>query len=163
MAKRSKDMKVFFKYGFSAYSGMVDQMVYQSWFDNRMCLSRRFSYPTLTANNAKIGASGKNLASIYGHADSAYRDDLKKYCNRYKKEHMPRNVELLHPMPGPTAMLVQMMFNWYDSDPTHIDLPTVTIADIVALDADVRTIARAVEAGFLPGIKLYTDLTNDIQ
>ncbi len=156
-------MKVFFKYGFSAYSGTVDQMVYQSWFDNKMCMGRRFSYPELTVNNTRIGSIGKNLTTVFQHVTPAYMADLKKYVQRNKRDNMPRNVENFHPMPGPLPLFVQMMFNWYDTDPEHINLEAVTIADIVALDADVRTICRAVEAGYLKKVKTYLDLTANIQ
>jgi len=85
------------------------------------------------------------------------------YRHRYKLLGVPRNPLARHPVAGPFALFVKMMYAWQASDPTHIDLATVTIADIVALDAEVRTIARAVTAGFLPIIPLYADLTADIQ
>jgi hypothetical protein len=44
-----------------------------------------------------------------------------------------------------------------------VDLATVTIGDIITLDADVRTIARAVDGGFLKSLSLYSDLSADIQ
>jgi hypothetical protein len=161
--KKELEMKVFFKYGYSAFSGKLENLVCQSWFDGRLCLGRRFTYPEITANNTHIGAIGKNLGIVFKGAAAGYITDLKTYCKRNKQEHMPRNVELLHPMPGPLPIFMKMMFAWYDSDPTHVDLSTVTIADIVALDADVRNISRAIGAGFLPTIKVYADLTHNIQ
>jgi len=156
-------MKMYFKYGYSAFSGMLDQLVCQAWFDGRLCLGRRFTYPELTGNNEHIGLVGKNLTSVYDNASPTYIQDLKKYCQRNKKDNMPRNIDLYHPMPGPLPIFIKMMFAWYKSDPEHVDLTTVTIADIVALDADVQTIASAVTAGFLPKIKVYLDLTSGIQ
>jgi len=156
-------MKVFFKYGFSAYSGMVDRMVYQAWFQGRLCLARRFTYPIITENNVKLGKIGSNLALVYRAASEFYIDDLKSYTQRNSRENKPRNIDLWHPMPSSVALFVLMMYNWYLSDPQHIDLTTVTVADIVAMDADVRTIARAVTAGFLRKVRVYADLTADIQ
>ncbi|HOV16299.1 MAG TPA: hypothetical protein PLF50_02200 [Candidatus Cloacimonadota bacterium] len=152
-------MKVKFKYGIKTYSGTVDGMTYGSYRKGNLCIGREYVYPTLTDNNHQKGAIVKNLAKVYSEVSSDYLADLKTYGVRNGKENVPRN-QLI---PTSFSLWLKMMFAWGASDPTHIDLATVTLADIVALDAEVYTIAQAVEAGFLPMVTMYEDLTSSIQ
>jgi hypothetical protein len=66
-------------------------------------------------------------------------------------------------MPSAYNFFMKLMYAWQESDPEHVDLSTVTIADIVAMDADVRTVARAIGAMYLRRVRPYADLTSDIQ
>jgi hypothetical protein len=106
----------------------------------------------------KLGNIAKNLAIVYRNATALYKADFKAYA----KEFGTRKSYRAKVLPCGYAMFVKMMQAWYESDPTHVDLSTVTIADITALDADVRSVARAVEAGFLPLVKGCTTLTANI-
>jgi hypothetical protein len=151
-------MKVIFKHSIKTFSGEVDDMVYNSCRHDELCIGRDFTYPTLTANNHKIGAVGTNLAIVYRNATAAYKADFKAYADLNGVRPALRKKWL----PTGYALFVKMMYAWYDSDPTHVDLSTVTIADISALDADVRSVARAVEAGFLPLLKGSTTLVANI-
>jgi hypothetical protein len=152
-------MKVKFKYGIKTYSGTLDSLVYGSYRQGNLCLGRQYVYPTLNANNHDKGEILQNLAVVYHDASAGYTDDLKTYCLRNGQENVPADAVI----PTAFAMFLKMMYAWYESDPAHVDLKTVTVADIVALDADVRTLSRAVEAGFLPYISVSDDLTADIQ
>jgi hypothetical protein len=152
-------MKVKFKYGIKSYSGKLDSMVYGNYRHDNLCLGRRFVYPTLNENNHSVGSIAQNLAAVYHAADENYITDLRTYCLRNGQENTPADSIV------PTAfpMFVKMMYAWQASDPQHVDLGTVTLADIVTLDANVRTLARAVAAGYLPYISFSTDLTAGIQ
>jgi len=152
-------MKVYFKYGIKTYSGTVNGMTYGSYRKGNLCIGREYVYPNLTDNNFSMGAIMKNLAGVYHNASPDYVLDLKTYAERNGSE----NVSKTQLIPTAFSLFIKMMFAWYDSDPEHVELSTVTIGDIIALDADVKTIARAVEADFLPLISVYDDLTNSIQ
>ncbi len=152
-------MKVTFNYGFRTYSGKLDNMVYGSYRHGNLCLGRKFVYPVLTANNHEKGSIIKNLATVFHAASVGYIADLKTYCQRNGKENVAPDALI----PSAFSMFLKLMWAWYESDPTHVDLEVVQISDIIALDADVRTLARAVNAGFLPYISTSADLTNDIQ
>jgi hypothetical protein len=152
-------MKVKFKYGIKTYSGTIDEMVYGSFRDDHLCIGREYVYPTLNANNTHIGACMKNLASVYKNAASGYKADLKTYSGRNGNE----NVHKDQLVPNGFSCFIQMMFAWAKTDPLHIDLTAVTVADIVTMDADVKTIERAIDAGYLAHISVYDDLTTDIQ
>ncbi len=152
-------MKVKFKYGIKTYSGTVDEMVYGSYRHDNLCIGREYVYPTLTANNHLKGTITKNLADVWSKVDEDYNADFKAYCLRNGQENVAPDALI----PSAFSMFLKMMFAWQESDPEHVDLTEVTIADIVALDADVRTVARAVTAEFLPSIEDASDLTHDIQ
>ena len=151
-------MKVTFKYGIQTYSGEIDKMVYGSYRNDKLCLGRNYVYPALDEHHHKLGAIGRNMALLFSGADSLYRDNFKTYATANGKKALYKD----RLVPSGYAMFVKMMQAWQKSDMTHVDLATVTIAEIVALDADVRTIARAVEAGFLPTVFGYDVLTGDI-
>jgi hypothetical protein len=157
-AKGGITMKVKFKYGIKTYTGTVDNMTYGSYRSGNICIGRVYVYPTLTENNHNKGLAAKNLASVFHNASEGYIDDLKLYAMRNGQENVPKTSLI----PSAFALFLKMMYAYYASDPTHVDLTTITVEDIVSADADVRTIARAVEADFLPYISVYEDLTNGI-
>jgi hypothetical protein len=152
-------MKVNFKFGIKTYSGLIDDMVYGSYRKDELCICREFVYPTLTENNHQIGASMSNLASVYHNVSPTYLANLKTYALRNGQENVAKDKVI----PTCFSIFVKMMFAWFKSDPEHVDLTTVTIPDIIALDADVQTISSAVTAGFLPHIAVSDDLTAGIQ
>jgi len=152
-------MKVLFKKNIRCYSGLNDELVYQAFRKGRVCIGRDYVYPKLTENNHMKGKIVRNLASVYHDASEFYIDDLKTYAERNGRENTPKNKLI----PTAFALFLKMMYAWYESDPEHIDLTTVTVADIVAMEAPVKTIAGAVEAEFLPYIRVSADLTAEIQ
>jgi hypothetical protein len=152
-------MKVKFKYGIKTYSGTVDEMVYGSFRDGNLCIGREYVYPKLTDNNALAGKIISNLASVYHNVSPAYLQDLKTYTERNGKENTPKNKL----KPTVFALFIKMMYAWQESDSEHVDLQTVAVADIVALDAPVKTIAGAIEEELLPSVSIFEDLTSNIQ
>jgi len=153
-------MKVKFKHSIKTFSGEVEEMVYGSYRKGKLCIGRDYVYPTLNAHNHQMGAACRNLSLVYNRADSLYRDNFKMYSRQTGLKPGFPDHKLV---PSGFALFMKMMYAWRDSDPTHVDLATVTIADIVALDAEVRTVARAVDAGFLPTVAGYAAMTGDIQ
>ncbi len=156
-------MKIKFRWGIKTFSGFADDMVYENCLNSKICIGRDYTYPTITVNNHQVGSIGKNLTTVYKGVSLGYAQDLAKYRVRLKQLGIPRNPLERKQVAGKLPLLFKMMYNWYDTDPEHINLSAVTIADIVALDAEVRTIKRAVEAGYLPMIPVYQDLTAGIQ
>lgn len=152
-------MKVLFKKNIKSYSGKNDDVVYESCRKGNVCLGRDYVVPKYTTNNQRIGAVAKNLAVVYANAATGYKADLKKYAERNGQENVSR-YELI---PGMYPLFNKMMYVWAKTDPTHIDLTAVTVADIVTMDAEVMNIERAIDAGYLKKISEYNDLTADIQ
>lgn len=152
-------MKVKLNYGIRTYSGTLDDMVFGSFNQGGYCQGRKYVKPVYTTNNQHMGAIGKNLKNVYHNAATAYVTDLKTYCTRNKKDNVPWTKRA----PSPLAMFYKMMYAWSKTDPLHIDLTAVTIADIVTMDAEVMSLERAIDAGYLPSVKKYNDLTSEIQ
>jgi hypothetical protein len=123
--------------------------------------ARKWVKPKYTVNNEHIGSIGKNLGSVWRMANSEYKVDWKTYCTRYNQEH--QGDDEFNAGFSPYTVFVTAMFAWYKTDPTHIDLTAVTVADIVTKDADVRTVMRAIVAGYTGSIAVYDDLISDIQ
>jgi len=152
-------MKVLFRKNIRSYSGENEDMVYEAFNRGWVCIGRDYVIPKLTANNTLMGAVCKNLASVFRNASPTYLQNFKDYAERNDSE----NVTKKEIAPNAYALFIKMMYAWFKSDPEHVDLSTVTVADIIALDADVQTVASAVTAGFLPSISNSADLTSGIQ
>jgi hypothetical protein len=151
-------MKVIFKYGIKTFSGTINNMVYGSYNKDNICFGRDYVRPKLTENNTLRGKIMSNLASVYRNVSPAYLQDLETYADRHAVR-----VPKTKLAPNAFALFIKMMYAWMASDPEHVDLPTVTVADIVAMQAPVRTIAGAVTAELLPYVSISADLTSDIQ
>lgn len=155
-------MKVFYKFGIGAMSGTLMELVHCPDREKQMSYGRRWARPKYTANNALLGSIGRNLGILWHSASADYRADFALYAKRYKVQHDIPNA------PGnacwsPYPLFTKMMFAWQQSDPLHVDLATVTINDIVTLDASVRTVEKAIDAGFIQTVTPYDDLNHDIQ
>jgi len=153
-------MKIRYKFGISLMSGTLDDLVHMPCHSGFGSFGRKWVYPTITDNNHAMGAILKNLALVWSEVNPDYHSDLVKYALRYFAAYNdPLDFDITK---SSFALFVKMMYAWADSDPEHVDLSAVTIADIVALDADVQVICDAIVAGFLPVVDVYDDLINPI-
>ncbi|PKN73136.1 MAG: hypothetical protein CVU50_03790 [Candidatus Cloacimonetes bacterium HGW-Cloacimonetes-3] len=155
-------MKVSFENGVSTYSGKYKEVVYQTWFRGRLCYARKYAYPVLGVTHQEMREIALNLNTLYLDADSRYVSDLKAYAEKNKRENLPKVTLELHKMPSSKALFIHCMWDWYKSDPTHVDLKTVTLSDIVTLDSPVQTVAKCVNAGYLKRVTGYADYTHPI-
>lgn len=156
-------MKVIHSPSIRFMRGRESGSVYYEAPGQNFSIKRNYVYPTLTADNHTKGSKVKNLAyEIWPLASIEWKADLATYASRYYAENL-NGPNYAIPVNNSFGNLVKMMFAYEASDPTHVDLETITVADIVALDAEVRTIARAIVAGFLPLISVFNDLTSGIQ
>jgi len=155
-------MKVFFGNGITAYSGKFDQVVYEMWFKGLLCLARQFRLPTATVQNAKIGSIGNHIKQLYKEADPLFVQDFKTYSALNKKEHAPKYVEKAKPMPGSMALFSHCMWEWQKTYPTHIDLETVTITDMVSMGSPACSVKKSVIAGYLREVTDYESLDHPI-
>jgi hypothetical protein len=152
--------KVWYKFGIGAISGTLADGTHMPAKSKLVGYMRRWVMPILTANNTLFGAIAINLESVWNNAEAGYRADAALYAQRYAVQYGGESD--WNPAYSCYAWWTKMMFAWQKTDPLHIDLTTVTIADIVTADADVRTWERAIDAGYIRTITLYSDLTNDI-
>ena len=147
-------MKVVFKYGIATYSGLIDEMVYGSYRDDKLCIGRDYVYPRLTANNALVGSVGKNLAELWSNASAEYKADLKTYAQRNGMENVPKT----QLPPTNYALWIKLMYAWADENPS-VDLKTLTAEDFGITGSAVSTVKNAIDNGYLDKVSMYDDLT----
>lgn len=155
-------MKVSFENGVGTYSGKYDEVVYQAWYNGTLCLARKYAYPTLSQIHEDMREIGENLNNVYLAADERYIADFKAYAARNTKEHRPRAKRLLSMMPTSKSLFVKCMWLWKKSDPEHVDLKTVTVADIVTLASPLFTVADCVREGYLKRVSGWELLNHEI-
>ena len=149
-------MKVIFKYGISTYSGTIDQMVYGSYRDGKLCIGREYVYPRLTEYNELLGSIAKNLSTLYAAASVDYKADLKTYCQRNGSENVPKTKL----PPTAYAIFIKLMYAWQKSDPEHVDLASLTESDIGTLGQGiVDTLKSAIDSDLLASVSDHADLT----
>ncbi len=155
-------MKVGFENAVAYYSGKYDEVVYQDWFHGKLCFARKYAYPELGKVHEDMRQIGLNLSSLYDEADPLYITDLKAYAKKNYNQNRTSIKRLMHKMPSSKALFIHCMWVWYKSDPTHIDLKTVTLSDIMTLDSPVQTVAKCVTAKYLKRVAGYTAYTHPI-
>lgn len=143
-------------------SGKSDGTVLCAAPSKTFSLARRYVYPTITTANHTKGTEMSNLAVMYGNVHGGFLQDLKDYARRYYSENL-NQPDLKIPSPNPFAHFLKMCFAWYESDIEHVNLSTCTVADAVALNADIQQIKMAIDAGFLPPVQNYSEFTQPIQ
>ena len=147
-------MKVIFKYGISTYSGTIDQMVYGSYRDGKLCIGREYVYPRLTVQNETIGARGSNLSKLWSEGSADYKADLKAYAQLNGSE----NVRKTQLPPNSYALWIKLMHAWAEDNPS-VDLSTLTGEDFGLSGGDVSTVKNAITNGYLAKVSEYDTLT----
>jgi hypothetical protein len=161
--KEEKLMKVGFENAVAYYSGKYDEIVYQEWFKGKLCFARKYAYPELVKVHEDMRAIGLNLSLLYNLADPLYISDMKAYAKKNYTQNRTSIKRLMHKMPSSKALFVSCMWQWYKSDPVHVDLKTVTLDDIITLDSPVKTVKKCVEANYLRRVTGYEAYTNLIK
>ncbi|GAB1468691.1 hypothetical protein MASR2M64_14350 [Candidatus Cloacimonadota bacterium] len=152
-------MKVELKYNLRGYSGKLGNMVYCSYYNYRLCHSRIFTYPKLSENHLRMRDISHNLNELYLQASEAYRSDLQLYSRRNAMENQARSVALRKQMPGAKALFVQCMWAWAKANPEALDLKTITLTEMLALESPVCRVCTSVEAGYLKKVSRWEELT----
>ena len=155
-------MKVTFENGVATYSGKYDEVVYQSWYRNRLCIARKYAYPTLGAVHEQMKAIASNLNNLYLQADALYISDLKAYARKNAIEHFPKAKALRSVMPNAKSIFIKCMWEWQQSDPEHVELSSVNMEDIVQLQSPLKTVKACIDAGYLKRVSGYDSYIHPI-
>lgn len=147
-------MKVKFKYGIATYSGKLDEMVYGSYRDGKLCIGREFVYPRLTENNAILGGVGVNLAILWATGSEAFKADMKTYAQRNGTENVPKTKL----PPNSYALWIRMIYAWAEDNPS-VDLSTLNSEDFDIAGSDVSSVKNAVDNDYLPKVNDYSQLS----
>lgn len=156
-------MKVYFQNMLAGYTGSADGMTY--YYDRRLnrVLARRKPRVKINLNHLSFGETVKNLMRI--NPSPGFRDDLRTYAERTYK--LP---EFGGVRPIWNNLYFKIMFGLKTLDPVilgldpgiSIDLLTITRAYIELHDLPCRSVRRAVEAGLLPELRGYQELTREM-
>ena len=147
-------MKVYFKHMVSGYVGTADDMIY--YYDPRLrrIVARRKPHPKPTEINHAFGRVIQNLTGL--KPSRFYVDDLLCYAERSYSAGLFRGIRPLW-----TNLYVKLMFAMAKQYP-HLDLATLTRAEIVNQDLPCRSVSRAVAAGLLPEVRNWHELTAEL-
>jgi len=115
--------------------------------------ARKYTYPTLTDNNHKMGSVAQNLFRI--KVSDAYKYDCRTYAYLYATAGKNRGVKIW----TWSNCYLHLMYALAAAVP-EIDLATLTKEEIYTLDLPCISIKRAVEAGLLEEVKDYVRLDN---
>ena len=148
-------MKAKFAYGIGSYSGKLDGVVFCHYRREGIVLVRKYTFPTLTENNHRLGSTTANLHRITPSDD--YKNDMRTYLSRYNtlRENEGRYVRSW------VNMYLKLMREMARRD-NNIDLRTLTRAEIYTRDLPCISIKRAVEAGLLPVVYDYSNLDREM-
>lgn len=151
-------MKVIFKYGIGSFSGTIDQMVYRpSTSSNLGSISRKWVRPAATVQNETLGIVSQNLRDIWADCEPAYKADLKTYASRYNVFYDDGTDPFFKKMNAYSTFIVAI-YAAATADPTHINLETITKADLASLGTKVDTVKNMVENGLIKSIPVFADL-----
>ena len=154
-------MKVTFKYGIGTFQGKLDNSVFWPQKSGLASVMRKFTYPTLTIQNERIGLIGKNLAFLWHQILSGWRADIYNYARRYYTQY--GSEDMFDPARSPYAFYTKAMWNFYKDDPDHIDLSTITTEDIMVTGVNkIYTVRSCIVNGYLRTIDFYEDLIQDM-
>ena len=151
-------MKIVFEWPFKTYSGTLQEMTYQSCRHGNLCMGRDWVKPDNTVNNARLGRIAQNLIRIWDSANPAYKEDLKLYARLYKAQKLKAGQF----PPTAYSIFVKLMYAWQRSSAQQVDLATVTLAELVELDAAVCSVAKAVLAQLIKPVKGYDALNYEL-
>lgn len=148
-------MRARFTNGVGAYSGKMDGVVFCHYRREGMVLARKYTYPTLTENNHRLGGTTANLHSI--KPSEGFKNDLRIYLGRYNalRENEGRYVRSW------VNMYLKLMREMARRDGS-IDLLTLRREEIYTRDLPCISVARAVDAGLLPVVYDYAHLDREL-
>lgn len=152
--------KVYYQFGIGALRGTIANGVHYPARSRTCGYIRRWVLPSATDQNTILGNIATNLASVWASASVGYKENFKTYAQRYYSTNS--GPEGFDPNRSSYAHFIKMMYAWYDSDPTHVDLLAVSKADIVAAHSPVEDLEQAINANLLPPVPNYDNLSSAI-
>lgn len=155
-------MKVALRFNLRGYSGKYKNVVYSSYYNYRLCMVRKFTYPTLTENHIRMSEINSNLNALYLQASEAYRQDWKKYAQRNAMENQSRSMGVRKQMPPAKALFFRCMWSWAKANPGVVDLRTVSREEIINLDSPLRRVSACVQCEWLKKVTAWESLNNEI-
>ncbi len=151
-------MKITFEWPFKTFSGTQQEMTYMSYRKGNLCLGRGWSKPDATASQAVLAGITHNLKRVWDEANPDYKEDLKLFAKKFKTQKL-RSGQF---PPAAFGIFINMMYAWHRSAAEQVNLSTVTVQDIVNLNAPVQSVTDAVTSQLLVPVSGYELLCHEI-
>ena len=144
-------MKVHFHYGIKTYSGKLDDIVFTMHNNKEICIARRYVIPKPGPAQSNFKTVATNLKTLWLAVKAGYKSDLALYAVQFNNMR-PDNCNV-----GTYSLFVKILYAAQKE--AEFDLRTCTYTDISASTSAVSTVKKAIEAGYLPSVKITTALT----
>lgn len=151
--------KVIYPPTVSGIVGRVTTGVYYRARGTRFGYLRSYVMPAVTDHNNLYGSYLTNIRKIWADdVEADYKVDLANYAKLYKD--LPFYGDDTKQRTNSTfAIWYKILHAWQASDPDHVDLSSITAADILTIGQDVLTVAAAVNSGAIPKVEGIETLT----
>ncbi len=149
-------MKVKLAAWIKSMSGRLDDLVFCVDKKTGNVWVRDYVVPERTEQNTRMGLSAKNMAVFRQNINEEYYSDLEDYSDRYNLQSLGQSGRL-----NGYSVLNKMLYALKRAYPT-IDLTTITPQFVVDHNLPIRTVAEAIEHGFLPPVPRYDEFVNPI-
>ena len=152
--------KCFFAPNVAYMSGKIGEGVYMITPKQGMSYIRSYVYPKITPTMHSRGKGMKNVASIWdSDLTEVYKDDMRRYAAKYAALNYtksPRSARATSPF----SLFYMLIWNMCASDPSNMDITTVTFEDLTVRFPTVNTIYIQCLMGFIPNVPGFEDLNN---
>ena len=148
-------MKVNLESRVGGITGKAGDVVYCYYRHYKVMYARRYVYPTLSEQNRKTGSITANLHRL--HPSEGYIADLRDYVWRYNMLPVSQRV----PLRAWNNAYLRLMHEMAKADDT-IDLRSITREFIYDNALPCITVKRAVEAGLLPKVHGWEEMTSEM-
>jgi hypothetical protein len=151
-----EQMKAYFKWGLTGYSGTCDKAIYYYHPRLKLCLMRPYRYPDNKVNTDRTINIMANLKLI--QPSEGYKRNFSDYVLFYNecKEYQYK------PMLSWNNVYLKMMFALQKAMPEQVDLKTISREQIYAQNLPCKTLKAAIDFGLLPAMPDYEWWENSI-
>ena len=165
-------MKAFFRNMLQAYRGKCDGLVY---YYNPRCnrvVVRPHVKPRPTDQTRRFGAVAGNLKALA--PSEGFRGDLRAYVEAFNRRSGAHRDPLLNWYNAYMKLMYALASRWVAApgggllpledfpEGTPLDLATLTRGMIAEYDLPCVSVKRSVEAGLLPAVRGYQELTREM-
>lgn len=158
--KEDKKMKVKFKYGIKSYSGTCDELTYANYESRSVVIGRMLAVnKTITPQNVLVGNRSVFLGDFYNDISGSFKQDLKVYAKKMY------NLKKYRKKLSGSSYTIYNKIMWAAAKDSvnPLELGSLSVDDLsLGTFPNILTVKAAVDCGYLPKVKGYEALTNNI-
>lgn len=138
-------------------AGKISDVVYYRSSSSHFGYIREYNYPRIPESNHEFGAKIRAIGKLWGEVTPAYILDIREYIKKYRVLE-PDIKSLTERANNAPAIYVKWLFAFADKYPDNITLQDLAPTDF-ELYPQYNTLSGVIDAGFLPKIEGWKDLT----